>query len=109
MQVYLFTFLSGGGKNACYLLVEDEIGIREMTKKYLEKNGYEVKTANNGKEAIKIVSQSALDLILLDIEMPEMDGFETCQEIRKLATIPIIFLTVRRNTIDKIKCFELGG
>lgn len=91
------------------MIVEDEEGIRELTLKYLQHRGYNVVLAKNGVEALNLLENVQPDLILLDIEMPEIDGFTVCQEIRKKLTVPIIFLTVRRNTLDKVKCFELGG
>lgn len=91
------------------MIVEDEDGIREFTLKFLVKQGFNVVPAKNGEEALKLLTKFKPDLILLDIEMPGMDGFKVCQEIRKKLTVPIIFLTVRRDTMDKIKCFELGG
>lgn len=91
------------------LIVEDEDGIREFTMKFLVKQGYKVIPARNGEEALKLLKDAQPDLILLDIEMPGMDGFTVCREIRKKLTVPIIFLTVRRDTMDKVKCFELGG
>lgn len=91
------------------MIVEDEEGIREFTMKFLLNQNFNVIPAENGEEALKLLNNSTPDLILLDIEMPGMDGFTVCQEIRKKLTIPIIFLTVRRDTMDKVKCFELGG
>lgn len=91
------------------LVVDDELGIRQMTKNFLQLNGFDVITAENGKVALEKITKKMPDLILLDIEMPEMDGFDTCNEIRRIATIPIIFITVRRSTIDKVTCLELGG
>lgn len=77
------------------MIVEDELGIRQMTEMYLIQQGYEVLTAKNGKDALNQLQVASPHLILLDIEMPEMDGFATCKEIRKQQNIPIIFLTVR--------------
>lgn len=91
------------------MIVEDDIGIREMTQNYLEQEGYRVFPAENGERALSLLNTAKPDLVLLDIEMPGMDGFAVCQEIRKKQTIPIIFLTVRRDTVDKVRCFELGG
>src|SRR5699024_7792092 len=76
---------------------------------YLKKKGYGVITAANGQQAMELVSTTHLDLILLDIEMPGMDGFHVCEKIRKERNIPIIFLSVKRDVLDKVKCFELGG
>lgn len=91
------------------LIVEDEIGIREMTEIFLKEKGYTVATASNGEEALRTLRVVNPHLILLDIEMPGMDGFTVCQKIRKQVNVPIIFLTVRRDVLDKVKCFELGG
>lgn len=95
--------------NKTIMIVEDEMGIREITRKYLVKKGYEVTAVKNGEEAIAVLHSALPDLILLDIEMPGMNGFTVCQKVREEMNIPIIFLTVRRGTLDKVKCFELGG
>lgn len=91
------------------MIVEDEDGIREMTARFLAQTGYHVIMVKNGGRALEYLEEMKPDLILLDIEMPGLDGFSVCKEIRKKMTIPIIFLTVRRGTLDKVKCFELGG
>ncbi len=100
-----------GMESKTIMIVEDEAGIRELTRKYLNQKGYNVILTDSGEQALKLLQTetNSPDLILLDIEMPGIDGFTVCQEIRKKMTVPIIFLTVRRNTLDKIKCFELGG
>jgi len=95
--------------NKKIMIVEDDIGIREMTQKYLVKKGYKVVAVENGDQALEKIRSTPPDLILLDIELPGQDGFEICKEIRKELMAPIIFLSVRRGTIDKVKCFELGG
>lgn len=91
------------------MLVDDEDAIRELTSRYLVAQGFLVIPARDAKEALLKLQTETPDLILLDIEMPNMDGFALCKEIRKKLSVPIIFLTVRRNTLDKVKCFELGG
>lgn len=96
-------------KTKTIMIVEDEVGIREMTQMYLEREGYHVIVAESGEQALEHLQSMSPHLILLDIEMSGIDGFTVCQEIRKKMTIPIIFLTVRRRTLDKIRCFELGG
>lgn len=96
-------------ENALIMIVEDEAGIREMTEKFLVKEGYRVVSFSSGEEALENLTDTNPHLILLDIEMDGIDGFTVCQEIRKQLTVPIIFLTVRRDTIDKVKCFEYGG
>lgn len=96
-------------QNKTIMIVEDEAGIRELTHKYLSQKGYHVVLAEDGEQALRLLQSTIPDLILLDIEMPGIDGFTVCQEIRKKMTVPIIFLTVRRDTLDKVRCFELGG
>src|SRR5690625_5204 len=91
------------------LLVEDEQGIRELIQLYLENREYKVIPAENGRKALRLTESEKPDLILLDIEMPGLDGFEVCQKVRKILDIPIIFISSRRDVLDKIKCFELGG
>lgn len=91
------------------MIVEDEPGIREMTQMYLLEKGYNIIPTESGEQALDCLDSANPHLILLDIEMSGMDGFTVCREIRKKMTVPIIFLTVRRDTLDKVKCFELGG
>jgi len=91
------------------LIVEDDDGTRSLLGLYLENRGYDVKEAIDGEEALSIVADESLQLIILDIEMPGIDGFEVCQKIREHSDIPIIFISSRRDVMDKIKCFELGG
>ncbi|MFC0015431.1 MULTISPECIES: response regulator transcription factor [Allobacillus] len=91
------------------LIVEDDRDIREMTALYLKQKGFTVFTAENGDEALEIISHTIPQLILLDIEMPGRDGFEVCQEIRKQLIVPIIFISVRKQLVDKLTSFELGA
>lgn len=96
-------------KRKTILIVEDEAGIRKMTEMYLTEQGYNVITAKNGETALEVLESVTPQLILLDIEIPDIDGFTLCEEIRKTLTVPIIFLTVRRDTFDKVKSFEIGA
>nr|WP_301281510.1 response regulator transcription factor [Anaerocolumna aminovalerica] len=90
------------------MLVDDEKGIVTMMKSYFEMAGYQVYTAYNGKEALQKISCQP-DIILLDINMPEIDGFTLCQRIREHMSCPILFLTARMETGDKIKGFGVGA
>lgn len=90
------------------LVVDDEIKIRELIKKYAIFEGYEVTEAENGLDAIKICQNNKFDLIIMDIMMPELDGFSACKEIRKDCNTPIIMLSARAEEYDRIHGFELG-
>lgn len=94
------------------LLVDDDPDILEFIQYNLEKEGFEVSTASNGVEAIKIAETIIPDLILLDVMMPEMDGVETCTKIREIDTIKntrIAFLTARGEDYSQIAGFDAGG
>ena len=90
------------------LVVDDEEKIRAIIKKYAEFEGYEIKEAKDGMEAIRICKENDFDLIILDIMMPELDGFSTCREIKKFKDIPVIMLSARGEEYDRIHGFELG-
>jgi len=90
------------------LIVDDEEKIREFIKKYAVFEGHTVFEASNGMEAIEICQKNKFDIIILDIMMPELDGFSTCKEIRKTSCIPVIMLSARGEEYDKIHGFELG-
>ena len=89
-------------------IVDDEPGIVAVVQNYFEMAGYQVITAYNGKDALKKLSQVP-DIVLLDINMPDMDGLTVCQNIREYITCPILFLTARIETPDKIKGFSVGA
>ncbi|GFI24539.1 alkaline phosphatase synthesis transcriptional regulatory protein PhoP [Lachnospiraceae bacterium] len=90
------------------LIVDDEPDIVTMLKNFFEINGYNVLTATNGLEAIAQAEKQP-DLILLDINMPDIDGMEVCSRIRNFVCCPILFLTARIDEVDKIKGFGVGG
>lgn len=90
------------------LVVDDEEKIRLIIRKYAEFENYQVDEAADGMEALTKVRAHNYDLIILDVMMPELDGFTTCREIRKLKQIPIIMLSARGEEYDKIHGFELG-
>ncbi len=91
------------------LVVDDEFRIRQIIRKYAEFDGYEVEEAVDGMQAIQICRQKEFDLIIMDVMMPELDGFSACREIRKFRDTPIIMLSARGEEYDKIHGFELGS
>lgn len=91
------------------LVVDDETAISDIIKFNFEKEGYVIDTSNNGKSAIALVEKNNYDLILLDIMMPKLNGFETLREIRKSSDVPVIMLTAREDEVDKVLGLELGA
>lgn len=90
------------------LIVDDEERIRTIIKKYAEFDGYQISEAADGMEAVKLCREKKYDLIILDIMMPELDGFSACKEIRKLQRVPVIMLSARGEEYDRIHGFETG-
>lgn len=90
------------------LVVDDEARIRALIRKYAEFEGHEVSEACDGMEAVLLCRKNTYDLIIMDIMMPELDGFSACREIRKTCHTPIIMLSARGEEYDKINGFELG-
>ena len=90
------------------LVADDEQNIRELIKKYAKHEGFEVDDASNGIEVIEKAKENEYDIIIMDIMMPELDGFSACREIRKSLQTPIIMLSARGEEYDKINGFELG-
>ncbi|MBQ4510642.1 MAG: response regulator transcription factor [Clostridia bacterium] len=90
------------------LIVDDEEMIRKLIRKYAEFDGYEVVEACDGLDAVTKFRHNDFDLIVMDIMMPELDGFSACREIRKTSDIPIIMLSARGEEYDKINGFEIG-
>lgn len=91
------------------LVVDDEKPIVDILKLNLQKNGFAVLTAYDGEQALSIVEKESLDLILLDVMLPKMDGFMVCQRVRELSAVPIIMLTAREEEVDKVLGLELGA
>lgn len=91
------------------LIVDDDINICEMLKLYLEKEGYEVKCANDGGDGVTFFKLYEPDLVLLDIMLPKKDGWQVCREIRECSSKPIIMLTAKGNVFDKVLGLELGA
>lgn len=90
------------------LIVDDETDLVSLLEKHLNKKGHEVLTAYDGQRGIELARENP-DLIILDIMMPKIDGFEVCRAIRNSVPCPILFLSARQSEIDKIKGFSLGG
>ena len=91
------------------LIADDDKNICELLKMYLEKEDYEVVTAGNGEEAIAKFDSVNPDLILLDVMMPKLDGWQVCRELRKKSECPIIMITAKGETFDKVLGLELGA
>lgn len=95
--------------NEKILVVDDDTNICELLRLYLEKEGYSVTIANDGMTAVKTFPQLQPDLTLLDIMLPQLDGWQVCREIRKYSNKPIIMLTAKGETFDKVLGLELGA
>jgi len=91
------------------VIVDDDPAIVKFVRANLEANNYATAVAINGNEALKAVELEQPDLVLLDIMMPEKDGFEVCRRLREWSTVPIIMLTARGDEVDKVRCLELGA
>ena len=91
------------------LFVDDDPNITELLNIYLEKEGYEVRTAADGNEGVALFKAYSPDLVLLDIMMPRKDGWQVCREIREISSVPIIMITAKGETIDKVLGLELGA
>lgn len=91
------------------LVVDDDLNIVKLIKLYLEKEDFTVCTASNGLEALQVFSRENPSIIVLDIMMPELDGNSVCREIRKTSEVPIIMLTAKGETFDKVLSLELGA
>ena len=91
------------------LIVEDEANIRELLRLYLEREGYTVLEAENGVEGIKKWKSDKPDMLLLDVMMPVMDGWAVCKEIRAESDVPIIMLTAKGETADRVSGLEMGA
>jgi DNA-binding response OmpR family regulator len=91
------------------LVVDDEPNIVELAKLYLEQEGYRVESVGNGSDALLRLNSAKPSLIVLDLMLPDIDGFEVCRQIRKKSDIPILMLTARKEDVDKIVGLELGA
>ena len=95
--------------NCKILVIDDESRMRKLVRDFLSKKGYEVLEASNGEEAMAIFySDKEIGLLILDVMMPKMDGWEVCREVRKTSKVPIIMLTAKADERDELLGFELG-
>lgn len=91
------------------LIVEDEESIADLEKDYLEINGYEVEIENRGDAGLKRALEEDFDLFILDLMLPEVDGFEICKQVRQTKNIPILMVSAKKDDIDKIRGLGLGA
>jgi DNA-binding response OmpR family regulator len=91
------------------LLVDDELSVQKLLTYPLRKEGYDVVPALDGREALDRLREDNFDLVVLDVMMPKMDGFDVCRQIRARSTVPIIMLTAKTEEIDKVLGLELGA
>lgn len=96
-------------ENAKILVVDDEERIRRLLRMYLERENFEIIEAENGREALDLALENDYDVIILDLMMPEMDGIEVCQELRKEKTTPVIMLTAKGEESNRVQGFEVGA
>lgn len=91
------------------LIIEDEESIAELEKDYLELSGFEVQIENSGDTGLKVALEKDFDLILLDLMLPEVDGFEICKQVRENKNTPILMVSAKKDDIDKIRGLGLGA
>ena len=96
-------------KKTLVLTADDDVQLLRMVARNLELEGYEVLTANNGKQALDLIEARTPDVVLLDVMMPKMDGFTVCRRVREFSDLPIVLLTARGQEQDKIHGFDLGA
>jgi two-component system OmpR family response regulator len=91
------------------LVVDDDPHLREVVRYALARQGHQVREAQNGADALRQHASSPADLIVLDVVMPELDGIDTCRELRKTSRVPVVFLSSRDEELDRILGLEMGG
>ena len=91
------------------LIIEDEISIAELEKDYLELSGFEVEIEENGARGLERSLEEDFDLMILDLMLPDMDGFEICRRFREVKNTPIIMISAKKEDIDKIRGLGLGA
>lgn len=95
--------------NACVLLVEDESSIADNIKYALKAASFEVLWTTSGMDALNLFKEQTIDLVILDIGLPDIDGFEVCRQIRETSQVPLLFLTARSDEIDRVVGLEMGA
>lgn len=95
--------------NKTVLVVDDELRMRKLVGDFLMREGYIILEADNGRTALDILSREKVDLVILDVMMPEQDGWTVCKEIRKKGNIPVIMLTAKGEEVDQLFAFEIGA
>ncbi len=91
------------------LIIEDDANIRDLLRLYLEREGYEIVLAENGVLGMSVFKRETPDMVLLDVMLPVMDGWQVCREIRATSTVPIIMMTAKGEVYDKVTGLELGA
>lgn len=91
------------------LIVDDEWNMRNLLRIYLKKEGFATMEAATGQEALSLIRQHSFNMILLDVMMPDMDGWQVCKVIRETSTVPVLMLTARTDTKDKVKGLDIGA
>ena len=99
----------GAGRGHKVLVIEDEESVRELVRLYLGKEGFEIIQARDGREGLRLNGEHHPDLIILDLMLPGLDGWEVCRQIRASSQVPIIMLTARTEEVDRIVGLELGA
>ena len=95
--------------NKTILIVDDELRIRKLIADFLVQEGYSILEANNGRIALELLAKDHVDLVILDVMMPEYDGWTVCKELRKKSNIPVIMLTAKGEEVDQLFAFEIGA
>ncbi len=95
--------------NKTILIVDDELRIRKLIADFLVREGYSILEADNGRVALELLAAEHVDLIILDVMMPEHDGWTVCKELRKKSNIPVIMLTAKGEEVDQLFAFEIGA
>ncbi len=96
-------------QNARLLVVDDEPSITEFVSYNLKKEGYEIDVASDGTTALELATRNPYDLVILDVMLPGMDGYEVCRRLRSISSVPVLFLSARDTELDKVVGLEIGG